>query len=84
MDKGIFKCSEWKEGKIELKKLRFTIPIMILVAVVAMWMLKKDFSEIDLQMRIIISAGASVLSGIISFFLFGLDKGEKWINPTYA
>ncbi|MBU8880401.1 histidine kinase [Bacillus sp. FJAT-29790] len=60
-----------------MKKLTFVIPIMILVAFIAMWMLKKDYSEIDLATRMIIAAGASILSGVISFFLIGADKGRN-------
>lgn len=50
------------------------IPVVILVAVMAMWLLEKDYSEIDYQIRIIISAGAAILSGVISYFLFALSK----------
>ena len=57
-----------------MKKVTIAIPIMILVSILAMWMLEKDYSEIDIQTRMIISAGAGVFSGVISFFLFGLDK----------
>ncbi|MED3551312.1 histidine kinase [Cytobacillus praedii] len=60
-----------------MNKFTFVIPIMILVAVLAMWMLAKDYSEIDLQIRIIISAGAAILSGGISYFLFNVDKEKK-------
>lgn len=59
-----------------MKKFIVVIPIMILVAVLAMWMLEKDYSVIEYQTRIIISVGAGFLSGIISFFLFSLDKKE--------
>lgn len=50
---------------------------MILVAILAMWMLKKEYSEIDLVIRMLISAGASILSGVISYFLFALDKDHR-------
>lgn len=58
-----------------MKKYLIVIPIiMVLVAVLAMWMLRKEYSEIDLSIRIMISAGAAVLSGGISYFLFALDE----------
>lgn len=60
-----------------MNKLTFVIPIMILVAVLAMWMLGKDYSEINLQIRILISAGAAILSGAISYFLFNVDKEKN-------
>lgn len=65
------------KGSIILNKLTFVIPIMILVAVLAMWMLGKDYSEINLQIRILISAGAAILSGAISYFLFNVDKEKN-------
>jgi hypothetical protein len=52
------------------------IPIMILVAVLAMWMLGKEYAEIDLPMRLMISVGAAVLSGVISYFLFAFEKDK--------
>ncbi|MFE8697233.1 histidine kinase [Cytobacillus sp. FJAT-53684] len=59
-----------------MKKLAYVIPIMILVAIIAMRMLAKDYSEIDLPIRLVISAGAAVLSGGIAYFLFNADKGK--------
>ncbi|WP_225435304.1 hypothetical protein [Bacillus aerolatus] len=63
-----------------MKKLTFVIPIMILVGALSLWMLNKDYSEIDLQIRWLITAGAVVLSGVISFFLLGSD-GENMDSP---
>ncbi|MFP7299368.1 histidine kinase [Neobacillus niacini] len=57
-----------------MKKFPITIPIMIIVVVIAMWMLEKDYSELDIMTRIMISAGAGIFSGLISFFLFRFDK----------
>jgi hypothetical protein len=64
-----------KEDK-NLKKLTLTIPIMILVAVLAMWMLGKDYAEIELQTRMLIAGGAAILSGVISYFLFAFEKNK--------
>jgi|tagenome__1003787_1003787.scaffolds.fasta_scaffold17825537_2 hypothetical protein len=57
-----------------MKKFPVTIPIMIIVVVIAMWMLEKDYSEINIMTRIMISVGAGIFSGLISFFLFRFDK----------
>ncbi len=57
-----------------MKKFIFVIPIMILVAYLAMWMLEKDYSVIDYQLRMVISAGADLFSGVISYFLFNLSN----------
>lgn len=52
-------------------------PIMILVAGAAMWMLNKDYQQIDLMIRLMIAAGAALLSGVISYFLFKPEKEER-------
>ncbi|TDL75852.1 histidine kinase [Rhodococcus qingshengii] len=57
-----------------MKRLTLTISIMIIVMFLATWRLEKEFTEIDFQTRIIISVGASVFSGLISYFLFRVDK----------
>jgi hypothetical protein len=64
------------KGRYELKKLTIVIPIMILVAVLAMWMLGKDYAEIELPTRMLIAGGAAILSGIISYFLFSFEKDK--------
>jgi hypothetical protein len=64
------------KGRYTSKKLMIVIPIMILVAVLAMWMLGKEYAEIDLPMRLMISVGAAVLSGVISYFLFAFEKDK--------
>ncbi|CAM3373351.1 histidine kinase [Cytobacillus oceanisediminis] len=53
------------------------IPIMILVAAAAMWMLNKDYQQIDMSIRMLIAAGAALLSGAISYFLFKPEKEEN-------
>jgi hypothetical protein len=49
---------------------------MILVAILAMWMLGKDYAEIELTTRILIAVGAALLSGVISYFLFAFEKDK--------
>ncbi|MBN8192183.1 histidine kinase [Bacillus sp. NTK074B] len=53
------------------------IPIMILVAVASYWMLGKYYSEIELGSKVMLIIGGTVLSGVISFFLFKEDKEPK-------
>jgi hypothetical protein len=60
-----------------MEKFPFTIPIMIIVVVIAMWMLGKDYSEINIMTRIMIAVGAGIFSGLISFFLFRFDNHTK-------
>lgn len=63
-----------------MKRFLFIIPIMIVVAVIAMWMLEKDYSEIELNTRLIIAVSAAVLSGVTSFFLLGSNGNENKID----
>ncbi|WP_244933582.1 histidine kinase [Neobacillus mesonae] len=62
-----------------MKQKRFTyvIPIMIVVMAVALWMLNEEYSNIQLGIRLLISIGASLLSGVISYFLFPENEEKK-------
>lgn len=53
------------------------IPIMILVAVASYWMLGKYYSEIEFGSKIMLTIGGTLLSGVISFFLFKEDEGPQ-------
>ncbi|WP_244668256.1 histidine kinase [Bacillus sp. NTK074B] len=59
------------------KRFTMIIPIMILVAVASYWMLGKYYSEIELGSKVMLIIGGTVLSGVISFFLFKEDKEPK-------
>jgi polyferredoxin len=72
---------EWiKERKIKdlIRPVLIIIPIIILVSVLAMWMLNNnnEFSEIEFGIKLLISVGAGILSGIISYFLFAFEKNK--------
>ncbi|MBS4191979.1 histidine kinase [Bacillus sp. FJAT-49705] len=60
-----------------MRKLTLIIPIMLFVGALAMWMLKRDYSEIEYGTRVLISVGAAILSGVISFFLFKSNKDKN-------
>lgn len=62
-----------------MKRFSFVIPIMIVVAVLAMWYLNKEYTEVPLSSRIIIAIGGSIVSGVISFFM--LKKEVHTIDP---
>ncbi|WP_394189485.1 hypothetical protein [Paenisporosarcina quisquiliarum] len=64
-----------------MKRFRFVIPIMVVVAILAIWFLKKDYSEVPLVTRILIAAGGSVVSGIISYFLLRNDNDSQKVDP---
>lgn len=57
-----------------MKRKTFTILTMIIVWVLAMWMLAEKYMDIDFLTRIIISVGASSFSGLISYFMFRVEK----------
>ncbi|AZU65150.1 histidine kinase [Neobacillus mesonae] len=50
---------------------------MIVVMAVALWMLNEEYSNIQLGIRLLISIGASLLSGVISYFLFPENEEKK-------
>lgn len=50
---------------------------MIVVGVVSIWMLQTGYSEIDFSIRMLITLGAVIISGIISYFLFPENEGNK-------
>lgn len=59
-----------------MKRVIRIIPIMIIVATIALWMLGKDYAVIDLTTRWLIALGAALFSGIISYFLFRPDQAK--------
>lgn len=68
-----------------MKRFAFIIPIMLIVAILAMWLLNKNHSQVPFDTRIIIAAGGSIASGIIAFFLLRDDFQKidsKPIDPN--
>ncbi|TMU84990.1 histidine kinase [Bacillus sp. BHET2] len=59
------------------KRLTMVIPIMIIVALAANWMLGKQYAEIPPGSKAMLIIGGALLSGVISFFLFKEDKDPK-------
>ena len=60
-----------------LRAFKFVIPIMLIVGVYSWMKLDKSYSEVPETSRILITIGAIIVSGIISFFLFPKNEGEK-------
>ncbi|MGM0845323.1 MAG: histidine kinase [Bacillota bacterium] len=52
------------------KRLAVALPVSILVFSLALWFLSNNYSEIDQLTRMLIALGGTVLSGIITYFLF--------------
>ncbi|WP_255452407.1 Histidine kinase [Sporosarcina sp. ANT_H38] len=60
-----------------MRAFKFVIPVMLLVGGFGWMKLTKEFQEVPELTRLAIVIGAMILSGIISYFLFPKDEGEK-------
>ncbi|MFK9094844.1 hypothetical protein [Bacillus salipaludis] len=56
-----------------MKHLKIVVPIMVLVAVIAIWMLGKYHADVQLPVRILIAIGGALLSGIVTIIMLKLD-----------
>lgn len=52
-----------------MKKLKMIVPVMIVVFLLAVWILNKDYSILSLYIRILIASGGALLSGVLTYFL---------------
>ncbi|GIN61901.1 hypothetical protein J27TS8_18940 [Robertmurraya siralis] len=59
------------------KRVTFIVPIMVIVGIASIYMLQTGYSEIDLSIRMLITFGAVIFSGIISYFLFPENEENK-------
>jgi len=59
-----------------MKRFAIVIPTMIIVAILATWILARDYSEVPLQIRILITAVGAMLSGLLSFILSKQDANR--------
>ncbi|MBO0587251.1 MULTISPECIES: histidine kinase [unclassified Sporosarcina] len=60
-----------------MRAFKFVIPVMLLVGGFGWMKLTKEFQEVPGLTRLAIIIGAMILSGVISYFLFPKDEGEK-------
>ncbi|WP_251555078.1 hypothetical protein [Neobacillus muris] len=56
-----------------MKRFLIVIFMMVVVAIVATWMLGKYHSTVQLNLRILIAIGGSLLSGVLTFFMSKQD-----------
>lgn len=61
-----------------LRAFKFVIPIMLIVGTFSWMKLNKEFQDVPETSRVLITLGAVVVSGIISYFLFPKNEGEKY------
>lgn len=59
-----------------MKAFKFVVPIMIIVAWASWAMLGRNHTDVPENTRVLITAGAVLLSGIISYFLFPRNEEE--------
>ncbi|QFF97500.1 hypothetical protein PB01_00990 [Psychrobacillus glaciei] len=66
-----------------MKKSKVIVPIMVVVAVLATIILnQEDYNEVTIINKILIIAGAAIVSSIIGYFLLGSDVNK--IDPKPA
>lgn len=61
-----------------MRIFKFAVPIMAIVATLAWTTLGNNHPDVPYQSRVLITVGAALLSGIISFFLFPKNEGERY------
>lgn len=60
-----------------MRAFKFVIPIVLLVGGIAWVMLNKNYTDVPVMSRFYITLGAMAVSGIISYFLFPKNEGER-------
>ena len=60
-----------------LRAFKFVVPIMLIVGTFGWMKLSKEFQDVPETSRILITIGAMIVSGVISYFLFPKNEGEK-------
>ena len=67
---------------MEKKRFKFVIPIMVIVAISAMFMIDKYYAEVPSLDRLLITIGATLLSGVLAYFLFP-QQGENKVDDHW-
>lgn len=60
-----------------MRAFKFIVPIMIIVAWASWAMLGRNHTDVPVNTRVLITIGAVLLSGIISYFLFPKNEDEN-------
>lgn len=61
-----------------MKAFKLIIPVMLIVGIYSWMKMVKSYSEVPETSRILITIGAVIVSGVISFFLFPKNEGEEY------
>lgn len=67
---------------MEKKRFKFVIPVMVIVAISAMFMIDKYYAEVPSLDRLLITIGATLLSGVLAYFLFP-QQGENKVDDHW-
>lgn len=65
---------------MEKKRYKFVVPVMVIVSFTANYMINKEYSTIPVFHKVLIITGATLFSGIISYFLFPKDDGKDRVD----
>lgn len=64
---------------MEKKRFKFVIPVMVIVAIGSVYMLNNYYAEVPDLNQLLITIGASLVSGVLAYFLFP-QQGENKID----
>ena len=67
---------------MEKKRFKFVIPIMVIVAISAMYMVNSYYAEVPSSNQLLITIGATILSGVLAYFLFP-QQGENKVDDHW-
>ncbi|MFJ7732999.1 hypothetical protein ACIQXF_14000 [Lysinibacillus sp. NPDC097231] len=64
---------------MEKKRFKFVIPVMVIVAIGSVYMLKNYYAEVPDVDQLLITICATLVSGVLAYFLFP-QQGENKID----
>ncbi|MCM3390645.1 hypothetical protein LG296_19940 (plasmid) [Ureibacillus chungkukjangi] len=62
---------------MEKKRFKFVVPVIVIVAITANYMIYKEYNSIPILHKVLIISGATFFSGVISYFLFPSDDEKS-------
>lgn len=62
---------------MERKRFKFVIPVMVIVAIGSVYMLRNYYAEVPDLDQLLITIVATLVSGVLAYFLFPQQGGDK-------
>jgi len=62
---------------MEKKRFKFVIPVMVIVAIGSVYMLRNYYAEVPDLEQLLITICATLVSGILAYFLFPQQGEDK-------